>query len=258
MHAEKSLTSFARYLNRFGVVQGSKIFYSNYLANKDLTSINIPGLPHKVYLRKGTSDARCFNQVFLEQDYDFEIDFRPQFIIDCGANIGLSSLFFQKKYPGAQIIAVEPEKSNFEMLQMNTKSYSNIECLNYGIWNRNVNLKITEQSKEKDKWGFTVTETQEEGNGAIKAITISEIMKRYGKNEIDILKMDIEGSELEVFSSNYEDWLPKTKIIMMELHDRERKGCGKAFFQSLFNYDFSINQYYKGEIVMCIRNPLSP
>lgn len=254
MHSEISLASFARYLNRFGILQGMNIFFSNYFSKKKLVGVNIPGLQHPLFLRHDTSDVKCFNQVFLEQDYDFELDFQPKFIIDCGANIGLSSLFFQKKYPGAHIIAVEPEPSNFEMLLKNTKPYQNIECLNCGIWNKNVALKITEQSKGNDKWGFVVTETQEVTSDTINAITIAEIMKRFGEEKIDVLKMDIEGSELEVFSSNYEDWLPKTKIIMMELHDREKKGCGKAFFQSLFKYDFSINQYFKGEIVMCIQN----
>ena len=254
MHPGKSLTGYVRYLKRFGILEGSKNFYSNYFAKKDLLSVKVPGLEHEVYLRNQTSDVDCFDQVFLEKDYDFDIDFKPELIIDCGANIGLSSLFFRAKYPEAHIIAVEPEQSNFEMLQRNTKPYNNIECLNCGIWNRNVNLKITEESKAKDKWGFIVTETEEQGNGAIKAITISEIMRKYGKSEIGILKMDIEGSELEVFSSNYEEWLPKTKTIMMELHDWRRKGCSRAFFEAIFRYDFWLNQYFKREIVMCRRN----
>ncbi|MFL5774163.1 MAG: FkbM family methyltransferase [Flavisolibacter sp.] len=259
MHPAKSLIHYARYLKRFGMVQGNKVFYSNFLSNKSLTSVRIPGLSHKVFFRKDSSDAACFNQVFLGLDYDFEINSKPQFIIDCGANVGYTSLFFQKKYPGAHIIAVEPEPTNFEMLQMNTKLYSNIDCLNYGIWNKNVNLKVTEESKLIGSWGLTVTETEEEDN-VIKSITISEVMKLFGKNEIDILKIDIEGSEFEVFTSNYEEWLPQTKVIMIELHDRLRKGCSKAFFNALSEYDFSLHQYFTGEILMCIRNngPLSP
>ncbi len=249
----KSLIFFARYLNRFGVLHGGGTYFANYISKKEQLSISIPGLSEKIFLRNGTSDVRCFNQIFLEEDYNFEIDFRPKIIIDCGSNIGLSALFFQKKYPGVTIIAVEPEPSNFKMLLKNTRNYKNIQCLNYAVWNQNVKLAIAE-NMEIDKWGFTMSSHPNELTKTIPAITIDEIMKRYNFSEVDILKMDIEGSEKEVFSSGYEAWLPRTKVIMIELHDREKKGCAKTFFQTLFTCDFSMNQYFKGETLMCINN----
>lgn len=252
--ADRKITTFARHISKFGLFPGSKIFLANYYSNTNDINLNVPGLPEKITLRNSTSDAHCFNQVFLDLDYDFDLDFRPSFIVDCGANVGLSSLFFHRKYPEAEIVAVEPETSNYEMLVKNAAAYKNIHPLRYGIWNKNINLEIIDESKGEDKWGFKVQETSPGTPGSIEAITIAEIMKRFGRDEIDVLKIDIEGSELEVFSSNYESWLPKTRIIMIELHDRTRKGCAKTFFQTLFKYDFSINQYHRGEIIMCIRN----
>ena len=251
---DRSLANLARHISKFGLLPGCKIYLSNYYGTKRYLNIHVPGLPNKVALRNGTSDAHCFNQVFVDLDYDFDIGFEPTRIIDCGANIGLSSLFFHRKYPNATVVAVEPETSNFTMLEKNVRPYTNIKCLNNGIWNKTVNLEISSENSENEKWGFTVKEINHSSNTSIKAVTIIDIMNQFKMDEIDILKMDIEGSELEVFSSNYESWLPKTRILMIELHDRGKKNCSKTFFQSLFKYDFSINQYHRGEIIMCIRN----
>ena len=56
----------------------------------------------------------------------------------------------------------------------------------------------------------------------------------------DIVKLDVEGSEKEIFSENYEGWLPKKKVLIVELHDRMKKGCRKAVFQAISRYDFSL------------------
>lgn len=248
----RNLSTYAKYVNKFGVLSGSKIFLSNFYGNDQLKTIHIPGLPHKVSLRNGTSDAQCFKQVFVDLDYDFDININPKFIIDCGANVGFSSLFFHRKFPEALVVAVEPEVSNYEMLCKNSLGYNKIECLNNGIWNKNTLLKIT--TEDFHKWGCIVTETDTPSEDTISAITIAEIMKKFGRDEIDILKMDIEGSEFEVFSENYEAWLPKTKVIMIEIHDWSKKNCSRAFFQALFHYDFSISQYHRGEIIMVTRD----
>ena len=87
-----------------------------------------------VYIRENSSDTAVFNQVFYRNEYNIELKEEPEIIIDCGANIGLASVYFANKYPGALIIAIEPEPSNYEMLIKNTANYSNIHCHNNGVW----------------------------------------------------------------------------------------------------------------------------
>ena len=53
--------------------------------------------------------------------------------------------------------------------------------------------------------------------------------------QIDILKIDIETSEKQLFSENYSEWLPKVKVIIIELHDRMDAGCAKSFFTAINN-----------------------
>ena len=74
-----------------------------------------------------------------------------------------------------------------------------ITTIQSGIWNKNAVLKV-EDIWNFGKWGFVCTETDVEAENTTKAISISEIMKRFNREEIDILKMDIEGAEYSVFA----------------------------------------------------------
>jgi hypothetical protein len=64
-------------------------------------------------------------------------------------------------------------------------------------------------------------------------------MKEQQAAILDIVKLDIEGAEKAVFESNYEDWLPKTRLLIIELHDRMQPGSSKALFNALTRYNFS-------------------
>ena len=94
-------------------------------------------------------------------------------------------------------------------------------------------------------WGFMIEETNKSTPNSIKAFTINSIMEQFSLNHIDILKIDIEGSEKELFQEGYESWLSKTKVLIVELHDNMRDGCSKSFFKALNNYKHHIK--YKGE-----------
>jgi tRNA G46 methylase TrmB len=110
-------------------------------AGKGIISIQLKKLKHPVLLRKNTTDIPTFNEVFYWGEYAFDIPKAPETIVDCGANIGLASVYFANRFPNAKIIAIEPEQSNFEMLQKNAAPYPNITCLQYGIWNRTTHLE---------------------------------------------------------------------------------------------------------------------
>lgn len=242
---------FFRYNNRFGIIKGLLLFFKNYVFHFCDSRITLPKLSFPFYLRKKTSDLQTFNQVFLNMEYGYKLSFTPKFIIDCGANIGLATLFFKSKYPSSTIVSIEPETSNYKSLLKNTKKYNNIYTIQAGIWNKNTFLNV-EDVWNFGNWGFVCTEVNKNEKNCIQALTINDIMLRFKKTEIDLLKIDIEGAELEVFSSNYEEWLPKTKVLMIELHDAYRVGCSNSFFKAIVNYNFSI--YHSGENIVCIRN----
>lgn len=248
---KEKLILFFKYVQQLGFSKGFYYFFKIYCLNKKEEFFFIKGKHHPLYLRKNTSDISTFNQIFIYNEYKYSLNFKPAFIIDCGAYIGLSTIFFRDNFPDSIIVAIEPETSNFEVLLKNTQNTQNIYCEKAAIWNKNTNLTI-ENINNFGNWGFTCNEDYKEAQDKIKAITINDILQKYNQSEIDILKIDIEGAEVEIFSSNFENWLPKTKVIMIELHDRFRKGCSKSFFSALIKYDFSV--YCNGENIICVRD----
>ena len=191
------------------------------------------------FLRENSSDYYTFDQVFLRDQYNIHFPFEPRTILDAGANIGLAAVYFSHRYPQANIVAIEPSVDNFTVLQKNIASYDKIKAYCKGLWNNDVYLKII--NTEGVQNAFMVAETTENNPAALPAISIDTIMKEQNWESIDILKVDIEGSEKEVFELNYENWLPKCKAIVIELHDNMKRGTSKSVFKAISQYNFSFN-----------------
>jgi FkbM family methyltransferase len=155
----------------------------------------------------------------------------------------LSTNFFANKFPDAKIIAVEPNPSNFTLLKENTFNYPNIKLINSGIWNIRALLKI--RIAGQSYWETEVEEATNIQEEIFEAVTIGELLISSGFKEIDILKLDIEGSEKIIFSSGYEGWLDKVNNIIIELHDRFQAGCSETVYAALKYYN--IINYDKGE-----------
>jgi hypothetical protein len=90
-------------------------------------------------LRRNTSDKHVFRQIFITKDYNIPLKIKPKLIVDAGANVGYSSLWFSRKYPKSKIIAIEPEDSNYEVLIKNTDSNDNIFPVKAGCGTRRLN-----------------------------------------------------------------------------------------------------------------------
>ena len=204
-------------------------------------------------LRIPSSDVPTYEQVFIDQEYDFLVEKQPKVIVDAGANIGLASIYFANKYPDAKIIAIEPAQINFELLKENVAPYSNIFPIHAALWNRDEEVNLIDPGL--GKWGF-MTEMKHTSENlpsnichAVKAITVDKIMKDYSLTKIDILKVDIEGAEKEVFS-NSSSWIENVDSIIIELHDRMKQGCSRTFYCCSNGFD---NEWVQGEKVYLSR-----
>ena len=191
-----------------------------------------------VVLRRGTTDLQCLEKVFIDHEYKLPFAVSPQVIVDAGANIGMATIYFATEYPGARIVAIEPELSNFEILKRNCGDYPNVSLIHAALWPSRDALEVFDSSAEK--WAFTVR-----GRAAsncnkeiIPAITIADVLSYINEERIDLLKLDIEGSELELFTGGPERWLGYVSMIAVELHDRFRPGCSQAFYSALYGRNF--------------------
>jgi FkbM family methyltransferase len=204
-------------------------------------------------LRIPSSDVPTYHQVFINQEYDFLVETQPKVIVDAGANIGLASIYFANKYPGAKIIAIEPEQSNFELLKENIAPYPNIIPVQAALWHKNEEINLIDP--RLGKWGF-MTEMKNSSENipgnichAVVAMTVDKIIKDYNLAKIDILKIDIEGAEKEVFSDT-SSWIEKVDSLIIELHERMKIGCNRSFYCGSNGFD---NEWKQGENVYLSR-----
>lgn len=223
---------------RFGW-SGIQLYYKFKYTNKSIFAFHFKNtFLHPIYFRKDSSDLPTFFEVIVQNDYDIPISFEPKTIVDCGANVGYTSVFFKNKFPNANVIAIEAEKANFEMVKKNLESYNGTTFLHKGIWPKTAFLKVNNIGL--GNWGFTVSETNNPAEADIEAISIKDLMIENNIQQIDILKIDIEGSEKELFETDFDFWLSRTKILIIELHDRLKPETSATVFKALLNYKFSV------------------
>jgi FkbM family methyltransferase len=208
-------------------------------------------------MRLRTSDVALFQEIFVESQYCWKLPMYPSVIVDGGANIGLTSVFFANRYPQAKILAIEPEASNFEMLMKNTEPYSNITAVCAALWKENCVLSLL--NPEADPWGFWGYRTEELGKSqqsvqsvSVRAVTLGELMREYSLDGVDLLKLDIEGAEKEVFE-NCSGWIDRVGAIAIELHDRFKGGCTDSVLTA--TKDFGL-RWQSGEITFLFRKEL--
>ena len=112
------------------------ILLAKALRQKDPAELPVAG--NLFRLRKGTTDLYTFNDVFRQDSMRFfgDGDLSPSCIIDCGAHIGCTSIFFALRYPKCRIVSIEPDAQNFEMLSENVRGFTNVVPINAAVWDR--------------------------------------------------------------------------------------------------------------------------
>jgi hypothetical protein len=101
-------------------------------------------------------------------------------------------------------------------------------------------------------WAFTIERNGLKKLASVKSYSVDDLLKIAGSEQIDILKLDIEGAEKELFSDST-DWIEHVSNIVIELHDRFRPGCAEAFYKKISQHKF--NQRFVGEnIFISLKN----
>lgn len=150
-------------------------------------------------------------------------------IIDGGANIGASAVWFATRYPGAHIVAVEPALDNCRLLLLNTRAFD-VEILHAGLGPSVGTAILTDPGY--GEWAYR-TEAAGAGN-RVRITTLEQILseQRPGEYVPFILKLDIEGSEKDLFEDHH-DVAGMFPVLMMELHDwmLPRGGTSQSFLR---------------------------
>jgi FkbM family methyltransferase len=204
-------------------------------------------LDFPVRARPQTSDLFVFYQIMVFDEYRCLSGLRaPKLIVDLGANVGYSSAYFLSQFKGCSVIAVEPDPSNFAALQKNVAPYSDrVTTIQAAVWPRQERLDLNfDHAGLGQEWGVRVKAA---ADGAVEAITIPELLRVSGQDRISVLKIDIEGAEVDLFNSGAEEWLDKVDNVVIELHGKEAE---EAFFGKIDKSRFAVSRC--DELTVCL------
>ena len=214
--------------------------------------LRLPRYDVSVYLRTGTSDYAVLCQVFFEREYAplDNLD-SVRTIIDCGANVGYSSVYFLDRYRHARVLAVEPDPENASVCRKNLARYGGrAEVIASAVWSHPARLKLIRGGyRDGGAWATqvgAVGPAEQSQDPQLLSTDIPSLIRSCERQSVDILKIDIERSEVVVFRSGTEDWIPRVKNIAIELHDEE---CAQVFATAMSPYEFDLG--HSGELTIC-------
>ena len=197
-----------------------------------------------------SSDLAVFWQIFVEREYECLNLSDGDLILDLGANVGYSSAYFLSRYPKSPVIAVEPDPSNFAILQRNLAPYGpRATVIQAAVWSHVTKVSIrAEQYRGGGAW---TRQVEERKSGDIAGIDISSLLALSQRSKIGLLKMDVEGAEVVVFGGKCV-WLNQVDRIAIELHDDSVFGnATEIFYNAIRGQNFEISQ--SGELTICSR-----
>ena len=216
-------------VDNFGIIGTLKLLGIKYKMSRDSKEkceYNVPinNMCKRLFFRSGTSDWGLLRSFFWDpHEKMYDIDFREynltevNTIVDAGANIGLFSVKMSTLFPTARYYCIEPEESNYVILSKNVRNL-NSKVFKCGLWNKKAKLKVTTTELSSGTVGYVVEESDD--TDTIDSLSIDSLIKDENLESIDILKMDIEGSEFPIFfSDSYKEWIDKVKMIIAEIHE---------------------------------------
>jgi len=212
-----------------------------------IISQNIFGF--KVYAYDYNTLLFLFREIFISRDYLFETNKDQPKIIDCGANIGMSIFFHKYFHPNASIIAFEPNPSAFELLKLNIEknNLKNITLLQKAVSNTMEPISLFVNN---DK-GSLLSSVREDRGGTSKIEIETDLLSNYLKEEVDLLKIDIEGAEWQVLEDLKANGNHLKNVVhaIFEYHHKingepSRLTSFLNYFEAC-NYEYNIRAFHK-------------
>jgi len=208
------------------------------LLQKDTKNVkSITFLNFKVSGYSYSNLAYLLSEIFITNEYFFKPTSTEPVIIDCGANIGMSNLYFKSLFPNSKIISFEANPNAYKLLEKNIRenNLDNIEIHNVALFDKETEISFY----ISEDIGTLLGSTKSERGGGYELKVKSKKLSSYLKNlpAVDLIKMDVEGAEIEIISDLFESSLMnKVKEFIIEYHHNV-EGSASAFSSFLQKFE---------------------
>ena len=167
----------------------------------------------QLHYRLDRGDLFSIREVWIDECYRLPEGATPKYIIDLGANIGMTSLWFAKNYATAKIIAVEPSPDNARITRLNfERNGAGGEVIEGAVGPEDGTIFFNEGSESN------VGRVSEESGNAVPMVSMDTVLRALPAGAVpDLVKIDIEGSEARLLASNI-GWLDRVRSLIMEFH----------------------------------------
>ena len=200
-------------------------------AREKIYHLRVPQWPHPVFVRGGTSsDAIVLYEILATDEYGHIGDLgSPKFMIDAGANVGFASPSFLNRYPDTQIVAIEPDPQTIELCRKNLAPYSERVTILQGATLEPRRLDLFSATPGGIRYQCPRCPRRRKWLGGSVHYLVCNCRLRKGL-PVDLLKIDVEGGEREIFDPGDLRWLSRVKNIVIELHGPD---CEDRFFSAI-------------------------
>lgn len=201
-----------------------------------------------------------FQGVFAGKSYPrlpFISDVRT--VVDVGANIGASTLFFALNYPDARILAFEPYPESHALLVRNVEGLPQINTFDFGLYDsdKRAPLHLGLEDSVTNSIGAS-TEAAADRDVVVKLRTASTVLTEQNVVGIDILKLDTEGCELPILRSMVA-WLARVVVVYVEFHrESDRREIDRMLSPTHVLFAGQITEPHRGELCYVLRERVPP
>jgi len=209
-----SLQNWLKGVHKFLTNPNERFFFKlslKYGNIKRYTPITISFINFKFDLPDALSFIWQFKEIFVEEYYRFETSSKDPVIYDCGANVGTSCAFFKWIYPDSRIVAFEPNPIIAEYLKKNisNNSLKDVEVIDKAVWTDDKGIELGMEDADASSIYLEANKTK------VESVRLKDLLDK--EDRLDMLKIDIEGAEVEVLKDCRES-LTNVKNLFVEFH----------------------------------------
>lgn len=192
--------------------------FVRYHARRPITGTRRVPLAEDLEFRvRDHTEVLVLYEVFVDECYAHPaLPVTADVVVDLGCNIGAASAWFGRRYPGSRVVGVEADPETAALAARNTAS-AGIEIVNYAVARTSGTAAFARSSQAS--WASSLASDGDDEVVHVPALSLADLYQRIGTPDIDVLKIDVEGAEHDLFDDA--DSMEPVGLIVGEYHPRD-------------------------------------